>query len=148
LVGDAINKTTSYLATLSGAINYFVENGDEGAGKIDTLMDLNILTNDAFDTYTGIAREGVEISVAKIGKMTQNVITLQKVLCKYLVIKSKKISKKLNWNILSKTFCICVFYYILFSSVAGNDGGTSGNATNATGRITVIEGGKKKKKRN
>jgi hypothetical protein len=152
LVGDAINKTTSYLATLSGAINYFVENGDEGAGKIDTLMDLNIISSDAFDTYTGIAREGAEISVAKIGKMTQNVITLQKVLCKYLVIKSKKISKKLNWNILSNTFCLCVFYYILFSSVAGNGGGTSGNATNATGRFMEVGGsggsGKKKKKRN
>jgi hypothetical protein len=150
LVGDAINKTTGYLTTLKDAINYFIENGGEGAGNIDTLMDLNVISNDAFDTY----REVAEVSAKKILDMTGNVITLQKELCKYLVLeftnkisKKIKLSTKLNWKILSKTFCICVFYYILFSSVAGNNGGTSGNATNATGRFTVIEGGKKKKKR-
>jgi len=151
LIGDAIKKTTGYLATLSGAINNFIENGSEIAGNIDTLMDLNFTTNDAFDTY----KEGAEKSVEKISKMAGNVITLQRELCNYLVINLKSLtnkfrsSTKLNWNILSKTFCICVFYYILFSSVAGNDGGTSGNATNATNatRITMIEGGKKKKKR-
>jgi hypothetical protein len=152
MVGDAINKTKGYLATLSGAINYFIENGDEGAGKIDTLMDLNVISNDAFDTYI----EGAEVSVEKISKMTGNVITLQTELCNYLVLeftnkisKKIKLSTKLNWKILSKTFCLCVFYYILFSSVAGNGGGTSGNATNATNstRITMLGGKKKKNKK-
>jgi hypothetical protein len=153
LIDDAIKKTTGYLATLSGAINYFIENGDEGAGKIDTLMDLNVISNDAFDTY----KEGAEVSAKKILDMTGNVITLQKELCKYLVLeftnkisKKIKLSTKLNWKILSKTFCLCVFYYILFSSVAGNGRGTSGNSTNATNasRFTMLAGsgsGKKKK---
>ena len=147
LIGEAINKTTSYLTTVKEAVNYFIENGDEGAGKIDTLMDLNVLSSDAFDTY----REGAEISAVMIGRMSRNVLVLQKELCKYLVIKTKKISDKMNWNILSKTFCICVFYYVLFSKVAGNGGsGRSGNASNAVGRFMEVGGsgsGKKKKKR-
>ena len=149
LIGEAINKTTSYLTTVKEAVNYFIENGDEGAGKIDTLMDLNILSSDAFDTY----REGAEISAVMIGRMSRNVLVLQKELCKYLVIKTKKISNKMNWNILSKTFCICVFYYILFSKIAGS-GGSSGSSGNAVGRFMEIEGGsgssggkKKKNKR-
>lgn len=149
LIGEAINKTTSYLTTVKKAVNYFIENGDEGAGKIDTLMDLNILSSDAFDTY----REGAEISAVMIGRMSRNVLVLQKELCKYLVIKTKKISNKMNWNILSKTFCICVFYYILFSKIAGS-GGSSGSSGNAVGRFMEIEGGsgssggkKKKNKR-
>jgi hypothetical protein len=152
LIGEAINKTTSYLTTVKDAVNYFIENGDEGAGKIDTLMDLNVLSSDAFDTY----REGAEISAVMIGKMSRNVLVLQKELCKYLVIKAKKISNKLNWNILSKTFCICVFYYVLFSKVAGSGSGgsgSSGNASNAVGRFMEVGGGgmaagkKKKNKR-
>jgi hypothetical protein len=145
LIGEAINKTTSYLTTVKEAINYFIENGDEGAGKIDTLMDLNVLSSDAFDTY----REGAEISAVMIGRMSRNVLVLQKELCKYLVIKTKKISNKLDWNILSKTFCICVFYYVLFSKVAGSGSGGSGsgNASNAVGRFMEIEGGKKKNKK-
>ena len=43
LIGDAINKTNGYLNTLGSAINYFLENGNDGADKIDKLMDLNIL---------------------------------------------------------------------------------------------------------
>jgi hypothetical protein len=153
LIGDAINKTTSYLTTVKQAVNYFIENGDEGAGKIDTLMDLNVLSSDAFDNY----REGAEISAVMIGKMSRNVLVLQKELCKYLVIKTKKISNKMNWNILSKTFCICVFYYVLFSKVAGGGSGGSGNASNAVGRFMEVggsgsggsggSGGKKKNKR-
>ena len=104
-----------------------------------------MLSSDAFDTYRGVA----EISAVMVGKMSRNVLVLQKELCKYLVIKTKKISNKMNWNILSKTFCICVFYYILFSKIAGSGGGSSGNAV---GRFMEIEGGsggsgKKKKKR-
>jgi hypothetical protein len=137
LIGDAINKTTSYLTTVKQAVNYFIENGDEGAGKIDTLMDLNVLSSDAFDNY----REGAEISAVMIGKMSRNVLVLQKELCKYLVIKTKKISNKMNWNILSKTFCICVFYYVLFSKVAGGGSGSSGNASNAVGRFMEVGGG-------
>jgi|UniRef100_A0A6C0CE48 hypothetical protein len=137
LIGDAINKTTSYLTTVKQAVNYFIENGDEGAGKIDTLMDLNVLSSDAFDNY----REGAEISAVMIGKMSRNVLVLQKELCKYLVIKTKKISNKMNWNILSKTFCICVFYYVLFSKVAGGGSGGSGNASNAVGRFMEVGGG-------
>lgn len=146
LIGEAINKTTNYLTTVKEAVNYFIENGDEGAGKIDTLMDLNVLSSDAFDTYRGVA----EISAVMVGKMSRNVLVLQKELCKYLVIKTKKISNKMNWNILSKTFCICVFYYILFSKIAGGGSGSSGNAV---GRFMEVEGGsggsgsKKKKKR-
>ena len=144
LIGEAINKTTNYLTTVKEAVNYFIENGDEGAGKIDTLMDLNVLSSDAFDTYRGVA----EISAVMVGKMSRNVLVLQKELCKYLVIKTKKISNKMNWNILSKTFCICVFYYILFSKIAGSGSGSSGNAV---GRFMEVEGGsgggKKKNKR-
>jgi hypothetical protein len=147
LIGEAINKTTSYLTTVKEAVNYFIENGDEGAGKIDTLMDLNVLSSDAFDNY----REGAEISAVMIGRMSRNVLVLQKELCKYLVIKTKKISNKMNWNILSKTFCICVFYYVLFSKVAGGGGsGSSRNASNAVGRFMEVggsgSGGGKKKK--
>ena len=147
LIGEAINKTTNYLTTVKEAVNYFIENGDEGAGKIDTLIDLNILSSDAFDNY----REVAEISAVMVGKMSRNVLVLQKELCKYLVIKTKKISNKMNWNILSKTFCICVFYYILFSKIAGGGSGSSGNAV---GRFMEVEGGsggsgsKKKKKKN
>jgi hypothetical protein len=140
LIGEAINKTTSYLTTVKEAVNYFIENGDEGAGKIDTLMDLNVLSSDAFDNY----REGAEISAVMIGRMSRNVLVLQKELCKYLVIKTKKISNKMNWNILSKTFCICVFYYVLFSKVAGN----GGNASNAVGRFMEVGGGSGGKKKN
>lgn len=148
LIGEAINKTTNYLTTVKDAINYFIENGDEGAGKIDTLMDLNVLSSDAFDTY----REVAGVSAMMVGKMSRNVLVLQKELCKYLVIKTKKISNKIGWNILSKTFCICVFYYILFSKIAGGGGG--GSSGNAVGRFMEIEGGsgssgsggKKKKK--
>ena len=140
LIGDAINKTTNYLTNVKEAVNYFIENGDEGAGKIDTLIDLNILSSDAFDNY----REVAGVSAVMIGKMSRNVLVLQKELCKYLVIKTKKISNKIGWNILSKTFCICVFYYILFSKIVGN-----GNGSDRTGRFTEVEGGsKKKKKRN
>ena len=147
LIGEAINKTTNYLTTVKEAVNYFIENGDEGAGKIDTLMDLNVLSSDAFDNY----REVAEISAVMVGKMSRNVLVLQKELCKYLVIKTKKISNKIGWNILSKTFCICVFYYILFSKIAGS-GGSSGSSGNAVGRFMEIEGGSgssgSKKKKN
>lgn len=139
LIGDAINKTTNYLTNVKEAVNYFIENGDEGAGKIDTLIDLNILSSDAFDNY----REVAGVSAVMIGKMSRNVLVLQKELCKYLVIKTKKISNKIGWNILSKTFCICVFYYILFSKIVGN-----GNGSDRTGRFTEVDGGSKKKKKN
>jgi hypothetical protein len=142
LIGDAINKSTNYLSTFSSAINYFIENGDDGSDKLDTLIDLNVISSDAFDNYRGIAG----VSKVMIGKMTQNVFILQKELCKYLIIKSKKISNrlhnKMSWKILSKTFCICIFYYMLFSSIVGVDVNKSIKPSN---KIMEIMGGKKKK---
>jgi hypothetical protein len=138
LIGDAINKSTSYLSSFTTAVNYFIENGDDGADKIDTLMDLNVISSDALDNYKDMA----EISKAKVSKITQNVLTLQKELCKYLIIKSKKISKtlhnRLSWKILSKAFCTCVFYYILFTSVAGVGVNQS---EYKTGKILELDGG-------
>jgi hypothetical protein len=138
LIGDAINKSKSYLSTFTGAVNYFIENGDEGADKIETLMDLNVISSDAFDNYKDMA----EISKVKIGKITRNALTIQKEFGKYLIIKSKKISKniynKMSWKILSKAFCTCVFYYILFSSVVGVDINQSEYITD---RFMEVEGG-------
>jgi hypothetical protein len=138
LIGDAINKSKSYLSTFTGAVNYFIENGDEGADKIETLMDLNVISSDAFDNYKDMA----EISKVKIGKITRNALTIQKEFGKYLIIKSKKISKniynKIGWKILSKAFCTCVFYYILFSSVVGVDINQSEYITD---RFMEVEGG-------
>ena len=138
LIGDAINKSRSYLSTFTGAVNYFIENGDEGADKIETLMDLNVISSDAFDNYKDMA----EISKVKIGKITRNALTIQKEFGKYLIIKSKKISKtiynKIGWKILSKAFCTCVFYYILFSSVVGVDINQSEYITD---RFMEVEGG-------
>jgi hypothetical protein len=138
LIGDAINKSRSYLSTFTEAVNYFIENGDEGADKIDTLMDLNVISSDAFDNYKDMA----EISKVKISKITRNALTIQKEFGKYLIIKSKKISKniynKMSWKILSKAFCTCVFYYILFSSVVGVDINQSEYITD---RFMEVEGG-------
>ena len=139
LIGEALNKSKSYLSTFTGAVNYFIENGDDGADKLETLMDLNVISSDAFDYYKDVA----EISKVKIGKITRSVITLQKELGKYLIIKSKKLSitlyNKMNWNILSKAFCTCVFYYILFSSVVGD--GANKSEYNTTNRFLDVEGG-------
>ena len=139
LIGDALNKSKSYLSTFTGAVNYFIENGDDGADKLETLMDLNVISSDAFDYYKDVA----EISKIKIGKVTRSVISLQKELGKHLIIKSKKLSttlyNKMNWKILSKAFCTCVFYYILFSSVVGDVANKS--EYNDTNRLFEIEGG-------
>lgn len=139
LIGDALNKSKSYLSTFTGAVNYFIENGDDGADKLETLMDLNVISSDAFDYYKDVA----EISKVKIGKITRSVISLQKELGKHLIIKSKKLTttlyNKMNWKILSKAFCTCVFYYILFSSVVGDVANKS--EYNATNRLFEIEGG-------
>ena len=139
LIGDALNKSKSYLSTFTGAVNYFIENGDDGADKLETLMDLNVISSDAFDYYKDVA----EISKVKIGKVTRSVISLQKELGKHLIIKSKKLSttlyNKMNWKILSKAFCTCVFYYILFSSVVGDVANKS--EYNDTNRLFEIEGG-------
>jgi hypothetical protein len=139
LIGDALNKSKSYLSTFTGAVNYFIENGDDGADKLETLMDLNVISSDAFDYYKDVA----EISKVKIGKITRSVITLQKELGKYLIVKSKKLSttlyNKMKWNILSKAFCTCVFYYILFSSVVGD--GANKSEYNTTNRFLDVEGG-------
>lgn len=139
LIGDALNKSKSYLSTFKSAVNYFIENGDDGADKLETLMDLNVISSDAFDNYGEMA----QLSKVKIGKITRSVITLQKELGKYLVIKSKKLSttlyNKISWKILSKAFCTCVFYYILFSSVAGVD--INQSEYNATNRFLEVDGG-------
>lgn len=148
LIGDAIKKTTGYLNTLRSAINYFLENGNDGADKIDKLMDLNILSTEALYSYKDIA----DVSVGMIRKMSRNVLVLQKELAKSLVIntkdKLKKVYNEVSWKIVSKTFCTCIFYFILFSSIKGvgvSKKPFNTNATNATGRFEVIAGGKKKK---
>lgn len=142
LIGDAINKSTGYLSTVTTAINYFIENGNDGSDKLDKLIDLNVISSDAFDNYRDIAG----VSKVMIGKMTHNVFILQKELGKYLIIKSKKISNrlhnKMSWKILSKTFCTCIFYFILFSSIVGIDVNKSIKPSN---KIMEIMGGKKKK---
>ena len=148
LIGDAINKTNGYLNTLGSAINYFLENGNDGADKIDKLMDLNILSTDALYSYKDVA----DVSVGMIGKMSRNVLVLQKELAKSLVINIKNKMKiaynEVSWKIVSKTFCTCIFYFILFSSIKGvgvSKKPFNTNTTNATGRFEEIAGGKKKK---
>ena len=148
LIGDAIKKTTGYLNTLGSAINYFLENGNDGADKIDKLMDLNILSTDALYSYKDVA----DVSVGMIGKMSRNVLVLQKELAKNLFINIKNKMKiaynEVSWKIVSKTFCTCIFYFILFSSIKGvgvSKKPFNTNATNATGRFEEIAGGKKKK---
>ena len=145
LIGDAIKKTTGYLTTLGSAINYFLENGNDGADKIDKLMDLNILSTDALYSYKDVA----DVSVGMIGRMSRNVLVLQKELAKNLLIntkdKLKKVYNEVSWKIVSKTFCTCIFYFILFSSIKGVGVSKKPFNTNATGRFEVIAGGKKKK---
>lgn len=148
LIGDAIKKTSGYLTTLRTAINYFLENGNDGADKIDKLMDLNILSTDALYSYKDVA----EVSADMIGKMSRNVLVLQTELAKNLLIntkdKFKKAYKEMSWKIVSRTFCTCLFYFILFSSIKGvgvSKKPFNTNATNATGRFVEVAGGKKKK---
>ena len=145
LIGDAIKKTTGYLNTLRSAINYFLENGNDGADKIDKLMDLNILSTEALYSYKDVA----DVSVDMIRKMSRNVLVLQKELAKSLVIntkdKLKKVYNEVSWKIVSKTFCTCIFYFILFSSIKGVGVSKKPFNTNATGRFVEIAGGKKKK---
>jgi hypothetical protein len=114
-VGVAIEKSTEYFEDISTFINGYVESG---LSAIENATSMGEAIDGGIDL--GILPDNL---VKKISTKGESVSNTFKVMVSSLAIKSKNVSSMAfikSYEILSKTFCMLMFNFFLFTSVLDN----------------------------